>query len=157
MDSYHTALSDLAPCGIQKAGGDYRSVLGMGVLSSCLLQGNHPGAAFFLPAVGHFGALAGQTYQSVVDSGRQFPGVYSVGYRIVDASSGHLPRHFVHGCAVYRHECDVRHRACHRRCAFHLYAGGTNSDYSPDSDRRTRGDDADKFLCHVFYGEYLAL
>ena len=89
--------------------------------------------------------------------GRQFPGVYSVGYRIVDASSGHLPRHFVHGCAVYRHECDVRHRACHRRCAFHLYAGGTNSDYSPDSDRRTRGDDADKFLCHVFYGEYLAL
>ena len=72
MDSYHIALSDLAPCGIQKAGRDYRSVLGLGVLSSCLLQRNHPGAAFFLSAVGHSGALAGQTYQSVVDSGRQF-------------------------------------------------------------------------------------
>lgn len=60
MDSYHTALSDLAPCGIQKAGGDYRSVLGMGVLSSCLLQGNHPGAAFFSQLSGILVRLLGK-------------------------------------------------------------------------------------------------
>ena len=156
MDSYHIALSDLAPCGFKKPE-ETTGVYWVWCSFIMLITRNHPGAAFFLSAVGHSGALAGQTYQSVVDSGRQFSGVYSVGYRIVDASSGHLPRHFVHGCPVYSHECDVRHRACHRRCAFHLYAGGTNSDYSPDSDRRTRGDDADKFLRDVLHGEYLAL
>ena len=68
----------------------------VGFLPSYILQGSGVVVAFVLSAFGYSGPAVGQAHQSVVDSGRQFPGIHSGGNGVADAASRHLSGNILH-------------------------------------------------------------
>mgnify|MGYP000137538575 CR=1 FL=1 len=71
-----------------------------------------------------------------------------------------LPRstvagHLVGGFAVYFHQCGVCDGTDFGRRGIHFHDNGFCNHHSADSDWRSGGDDADKFLRDVLHGEYL--
>ena len=66
-----------------------------------------------------------------------------------------LPRSTVGGFAVYFHQCGVCDGTDFGRRGIHFHDNGFCNHHSADSDWRSGGDDADKFLRDVLHGEYL--
>ena len=63
--------------------------------------------------------------------------------------------HLVGGFAVYFHQCGVCDGTDFGRRGIHFHDNGFCNHHSADSDWRSGGDDADKFLRDVLHGEYL--
>ena len=78
-----------------------------------------------------------------------------IGDRVADASPFYGGGHLVGGFAVYFHQCGVCDGTDFGRRGIHFHDNGFCNHHSADSDWRSGGDDADKFLRDVLHGEYL--
>lgn len=78
-----------------------------------------------------------------------------IGTGLLMASPFYGGGHLVGGFAVYFHQCGVCDGTDFGRRGIHFHDNGFCNHHSADSDWRSGGDDADKFLRDVLHGEYL--
>ena len=119
-------------------------------LSSCIAAG-----AVFPESVVWTGTVAGATDKPFAYPGGQFLHYHTHRDRVADASPFYGGGHLVGGFAVYFHQCGVCDGTDFGRRGIHFHDNGFCNHHSADSDWRSGGDDADKFLRDVLHGEYL--
>lgn len=99
--------------------------------------------------------LLGATDKPFAYPGGQFLHYHTHRDRVADASPFYGGGHLVGGFAVYFHQCGVCDGTDFGRRGIHFHDNGFCNHHSADSDWRSGGDDADKFLRDVLHGEYL--
>ena len=119
-------------------------------LSSCIAAG-----AVFPESVVWAGTVAGATDKPFAYPGGQFLHYHTHRDRVADASPFYGGGHLVGGFAVYFHQCGVCDGTDFGRRGIHFHDNGFCNHHSADSDWRSGGEDADKFLRDVLHGEYL--
>ena len=112
----------------------------------------------------HFRAMKDNRNQRQIKQKSQYPGQHTESLprifilqkdRVADASPFYGGGHLVGGFAVYFHQCGVCDGTDFGRRGIHFHDNGFCNHHSADSDWRSGGDDADKFLRDVLHGEYL--
>lgn len=111
--------------------------------------------AVFPESVVWAGTVAGATDKPFAYPGGQFLHYHTHRDRVADASPFYGGGHLVGGFAVYFHQCGVCDGTDFGRRGIHFHDNGFCNHHSADSDWRSGGDDADKFLRDVLHGEYL--
>lgn len=99
--------------------------------------------------------LLGRRTNRFAYPGGQFLHYHTHRDRVADASPFYGGGHLVGGFAVYFHQCGVCDGTDFGRRGIHFHDNGFCNHHSADSDWRSGGDDADKFLRDVLHGEYL--